>query len=142
MVCGKDNFSNLSRYSHFSEKTYRRQFEQDFNFLGLNLGVIEAANKPEARLLGVMDSSFIRKSGKKTFGLDWYYNGSATRAERGLEVSQQIVNFYHLRFQIEFLFRDSKQFTRLEDCQSRTAKKFYFHFDSSFASPNLAKLQA
>lgn len=310
VVCGKVNFSNLSRYSNLSEKTYRRQFEKDFDFLGLNLSVIESATEPEQHLISVMDSSFIHKSGKKTFGLDWYYNGSASRSERGLEVSligvvnleteqsyalsveqtcnqadfpemtridqaldqlsrvqphlparvrylavdgayakekfvtgvrhlklhvlsklrrdanlrylfegeqkprgrprlyagkvdlsdpspmtyvedlhpnialytavvwhislkswirlaylhdtrqphhpkfvvlfssdleqcpKQIVQLYHLRFQIEFLFRDSKQFTGLEDCQSRTAKKLDFHFNSSLSALNLAKLQA
>jgi len=53
-----------------------------------------------------------------------------------------MVNLYHLRFQIEFLFRDSKQFTGLEDCQSRTAKKLDFHFNSSLCALNLARLQA
>jgi len=304
------NFTNLSRYSDLSEKTYRRQFEKSFDFLRLNSSVIASTSQPEQRLLGVMDSSFIRKSGKKTFGLDWYYNGSASRAEKGLEVSlvgvvnveteqsyalsveqtcsqadfpeltrmdqaldqltrihahlpatvqylavdgayakekfvtgvrqlklhvlsklrrdanlryrfegeqkprgrprlyadkvdlsdpslmtfvealqpgialytavvwhislrcwirlaylydtrqskqpkfvvlfstdieqcpKQIVHLYHLRFQIEFLFRDSKQFTGLEDCQSRSAKKLDFHFNSSLTALNLAKLQA
>jgi hypothetical protein len=27
VVCGKVNFSNLSRYSHFNEKTYRRHYQ-------------------------------------------------------------------------------------------------------------------
>lgn len=310
IVCGRVNFTNLSRYSNLSEKTYRRQFEKDFDFFRLNLRVIETATEPEQGLLGVMDSSFIRKSGQKTFGLDWYYNGTLSRAEQGLEVSligvvnveteqsyalsveqtcshadfpeltrmdqaldqlsrvqphlpatvqylavdgayakekfvtgvrqlklhvlsklrrdanlryrfegeqkpkgrprsyagkvdlndpsamtfvetlqpnvvlytavvwhvslrcwirlaylhdtrlphrpkfvvlfstdleqcpNQIVRLYHLRFQIEFLFRDSKQFTGLEDCQSRTAKKLDFHFNSSLSALNLAKLQA
>jgi len=34
-----------------------------------------------------MDASFIAKSGKKTFGLDWFYGGCHSRTERGLEVS-------------------------------------------------------
>jgi hypothetical protein len=55
---------------------------------------------------------------------------------------KQIVRLYHLRFQIEFLFRDSKQFIGLEDRQSRTAKKLDFHFNSSLRALNLAKLQA
>jgi hypothetical protein len=87
IVCGKVNFSNLSRCSSLNEKTYRRQFEQAFDFIGLNLSLVEAATAPGQAWLGVMDSSFIRKSGKTTFGLDWYYNGSASRAEQGLEVS-------------------------------------------------------
>jgi hypothetical protein len=28
-----------------------------------------------------------RKSGRATYGLDWFYNGSASRPERGLEWS-------------------------------------------------------
>lgn len=34
---------------------------------------------------------------------------------------KQIYQFYQLRFQIEFIFRDAKQFTGLEDCQARDA---------------------
>lgn len=55
---------------------------------------------------------------------------------------KEMVRLYHLRFQIEFLFRDSKQFTGLEDCQSRTAKKLDFHFNASLSALNLAELQA
>lgn len=86
-MCGKVNFSNLSRYSALNEKTYRRQYGQAFDFIGLNLSIVAAATATGQSWLGVIDSSFIRKSGKTTFGLDWYDNGSASRAEKGLEVS-------------------------------------------------------
>jgi len=39
-----------------------------------------------ATVLGVMDASFCRKSGKHTYGLDWFYNGSASRSQKGLEI--------------------------------------------------------
>ncbi|MBD1845641.1 transposase [Cyanobacteria bacterium FACHB-63] len=55
---------------------------------------------------------------------------------------KEMVTLYHLRFQIEFLFRDSKQFTGLEDCQSRHAKKLDFHVNASLSALNLAELQA
>ncbi|MBE9008878.1 transposase [Pseudanabaenaceae cyanobacterium LEGE 13415] len=310
VVCGKVNFTNLSRYSYLHERTYRRQFEKAFDFIGLNLSIVADATATGQNLLGVMDSSFIRKSGKTTFGLDWYYNGSASQVEKGLEVSliglvnieteqgyavcveqtcssqdfpeftridqaidqvrrlrpqlptqvrhfavdglyvkqkfvtgmrhlnlhlisklrrdanlrylfegvqkprgrrrtyagkvnltdptlmhcveelepdialytavvwhvslqcrirlaylhdtrnaqspkfallfstdldlcpKDLIRLYRLRFQIEFLFRDSKQFTGLEDCQSAHAKKLDFHFNSSLSTLNLAKLQA
>lgn len=54
----------------------------------------------------------------------------------------QIVQDYKLRFQIEFLFRDSKQFTGLEDCQARDGLKLEFHFNASLTALNLAKLEA
>ena len=37
VVCGKVNFTNLSRYSELNEKTYRRHFEQTFEFLPFNV---------------------------------------------------------------------------------------------------------
>ncbi len=55
---------------------------------------------------------------------------------------KQIYQFYKLRFQIEFIFRDAKQFTGLEDCQARDALKLEFHFNASLTALNLAKVEA
>ena len=308
IACGKVNFTNLSRYSGLSERTYRRAFKQRVDFAALNAAVIKAAIAENHALIAVMDCSFIAKSGKQTFGIDRFYNGSHSRVERGLEVSlvavvdvktevgyallaeqtfdqasfpeltrldyylehleiarphlppqiqylavdgayakepfitgvlalrlqvisklrrdanlrfvfegvqkargarrkydgkvdltnlerfiwvsqvqpgvelytqvvwhvslkrqirlavlkdtrkpgkssyvvlfstdltqsaEQIYRFYKLRFQIEFIFRDAKQFTGLSDCQARAVKKLDFHFNASFTALNLAKL--
>ncbi|MEM9548917.1 MAG: transposase [Bacteroidota bacterium] len=51
----------------------------------------------------------------------------------------QIYNYYKARFQMEFIFRDSKQYTGLEHCQSRSPKKLNFHFNASMTSINVAK---
>ena len=56
--------------------------------------------------------------------------------------AEEIYRFYKLRFQIEFIFRDAKQFTGLCDCQARDVKKLDFHFNASFTALNLAKLSA
>jgi DDE superfamily endonuclease len=87
LVCGKVNFTNLSRYSSLSEKSYRRNYSQAFAFRSLNAHLIDEATSPSECVIGSMDCSFIGKSGKKTFGIDWFYNGSASRAEKGLEIS-------------------------------------------------------
>jgi DDE superfamily endonuclease len=87
LVCGKVNFTNLSRYSELSERTYRRQYRQEYGFMSLNAGLIEAASGSSATRIGGMDCTFIPKSGKATYGLDWFYNGSANRPEKGLEIS-------------------------------------------------------
>jgi hypothetical protein len=87
IVCGKVNFSNLSRYSDLSEKTYRRLFKKQFDFSAFNAALIEAAIPENHSMIAVMDCSFIAKSGKKTFGLDEFYNGCHSRVEHGLEVS-------------------------------------------------------
>jgi Transposase DDE domain len=87
LVCGKVNFTNLSRYSSLSEKSYRRNYSQAFAFTSLNAYLIDETTSTSQCVIGSMDCSFIGKSGKKTFGIDWFYNGSASRAEKGLEIS-------------------------------------------------------
>lgn len=86
IVRGKVNFLNLSRYSLLSEKTFRRHFRKGFDFLSFNRIAIESISNSSTRI-AAFDTSFISKSGKKTFGLDYFFNGCAGRAERGLEVS-------------------------------------------------------
>lgn len=50
-----------------------------------------------------------------------------------------ILIYYKTRFQIEFLYRDAKQFTGLEQCQSRKEKCLDFHFNASLTAVSLAK---
>ncbi len=54
---------------------------------------------------------------------------------------KKLVELYVLRFQIEFLFRDSKQFTGLTDCQARDGAVLDFHFNASLATLNLVRAQ-
>ncbi len=54
----------------------------------------------------------------------------------------QLYEAYRARFQIEFIFRDAKQFTGLTDCQARDAQKLDFHFNASLTALNLAKWEA
>ena len=51
----------------------------------------------------------------------------------------KLIDLYAARFQIEFLFRDSKQFTGLLDCQARAASTLDFHFNASLATLNLVR---
>ena len=84
---GRINFMSLSRHSQVSEKTYRRQFQKAFDFLAFNRAALEQAEVAETPRLFAQDTSFSKKSGKQTYGLDYFFNGTASRAERGLEVS-------------------------------------------------------
>ena len=52
---------------------------------------------------------------------------------------EQIVCYYRSRFQIEFLYRDAKQFTGLNTCQARSENKLDFHFNAALTAVNLAK---
>jgi DDE superfamily endonuclease len=53
----------------------------------------------------------------------------------------KLVELYVARFQIEFLFRDSKQFTGLTDCQSRAETVLDFHFNAALATLNLVRAE-
>jgi hypothetical protein len=53
--------------------------------------------------------------------------------------AMSLYRYYKARFQIEFLFRDAKQFTGLCDCQARSEKALHSHFNASFAALNLIK---
>ncbi len=54
--------------------------------------------------------------------------------------ASDILEFYQSRFQIEFLYRDGKQHTGLNDCQARSENKLDFHFNASLTAINLAKI--
>jgi len=47
--------------------------------------------------------------------------------------------YYKCRYQIEFLFRDAKQFTGLTNCQARNENKMHFHFNASLTTVSIAK---
>ena len=53
----------------------------------------------------------------------------------------KLIDLYAARFQIEFLFRDSKQFTGLLDCQARAAAALAFHVNASLATLNLVRAE-
>ena len=55
-----------------------------------------------------------------------------------------ITKYYQLRFQIEFIFRDAKQFMGLNDCQARDENKLDYHrqatlFNASLTAVNIAR---
>lgn len=52
-----------------------------------------------------------------------------------------LISYYKARFQIEFIFRDAKQYTGLMDCQSRKKEAIHTHINASFSALNLLKLE-
>ncbi len=84
---GKVNFRNLSRYSDYCEKTYARHYRRTFAFVEFNQRLVNEIVSADHELIGVMDCSFIPKSGKETYGLGYFYNSSQNKATKGLEIS-------------------------------------------------------
>ena len=87
MLPGHATFRNLSRYSPYHEKTFARQYDTDFDWVSLNKVAITQVVPSEHDQALVMDASFVSKSGKQTYGLDRFWNGSHSRTEKGLEIS-------------------------------------------------------
>jgi len=83
-IKGRINFSQLERYGKFCEQRYRQQFEIAFPFLDFNKEL--ALSNGSGNFVIAFDPSYIKKSGKKTPGLDKYWSGCLSKAEWGLEI--------------------------------------------------------
>ena len=53
--------------------------------------------------------------------------------------AKDIFDIYKTRFQLEFVFRDAKQFPGLTHCQARNSQALSFAFNASLTSVNIAK---
>jgi hypothetical protein len=84
---GRVNFRTLRRSCDYAERTIARQFRAPFDWPDLHQRVLMAALDPRSELVSAHDASFVPKSGKQTFGLGHFFNGCASRADRGLEIS-------------------------------------------------------
>jgi DDE superfamily endonuclease len=87
MLPGHATFRNMSRYSPYHERTFSRWYARDFDWVSLNQAAITEAVPAEHAQALVMDARFVPKSGKHTYGLDRFWNGSHSRTEKGLEIS-------------------------------------------------------
>lgn len=56
--------------------------------------------------------------------------------------ARDIFDIYRTRFQLEFVFRDAKQFTGLTHCQARNKEALSFAFNASLSSVNVARAYA
>ena len=81
---GKANFLQFTRYGYMNEKSYRNNFENDFDWSGFNKEFI-CMNCSDELIIG-FDPSFIPKSGKKTPDIGYYYSGCKGGFDRGLEI--------------------------------------------------------
>ncbi len=117
---GKVNWSDLSRFERLeTEDEHIVLYHQVLNHVKLkrNLQVVVVVNTQSNRYV-VLFSTHV--------ALD----------------ALTLYRSYKARFQIELLFRDSKQFTGLIDCQARSKAKLHFHFNASLTAVSLAKLAA
>jgi len=82
---GRHNFLGLSRYGNYNERSYRTNYEQDFDFLTYNILLSQHHLSKKAVL--ALDPSYLPKSGKCTPHLDSFYSGCASKSLKGLEIT-------------------------------------------------------
>ena len=54
----------------------------------------------------------------------------------------QVVEYYRLRYQQEFLIRDGKQFTGLSQSQARSINKLEFHTNTALSAVSVANVES
>ncbi len=160
---GRMNFTQMARCGRSCESRFRQNFKKPFDWLsfnrqsGCNLIVADAYFSKESFVTGVKELGFnIISRFRDDVNLKYLYRGPKVR-KRGrpqklarkvffstdLTLSaRDIFDIYRTRFQLEFVFRDAKQFTGLTHCQARNKEALAFAFNASLSSVNVARAYA
>ena len=115
----------------------------DVNNLDLEYFSLDLSTKDVRILSAVVNSKALKRDVKLAVAI-FFKDGKevARKLYFSTDLEQdglQVVRYYRSRFQIEFLYRDAKQFTGLTTCQARSKSKLDFHFNASLTAVNLAK---
>ena len=84
---GRMNHRNMSRYSILHEKSFSRNFKKPFDFAELNHRLILETIPEENKKMAAIDASFVPKSGKHSYGIDYFWSGVAGKSKKGQEIS-------------------------------------------------------
>ena len=77
-------FSNMERWGSMTEKSYRNRFKKFFDWFGFNFQILRQHGGEE--IIAVFDPSYLKKSGKQTYGLAMFWSGVRQKALKGLEI--------------------------------------------------------
>lgn len=77
-------FSNMERWGRMTEKSYRNRFSKFFDWFKFNYSLVKQNCSTE--VVAVFDPSYIKKSGKHTYGMGMFWSGVRQKALRGLEI--------------------------------------------------------
>lgn len=77
-------FSNMERWGKMTEKSYRHRFSKFFDWFGFNYALVQQHCSNE--VIAVFDPSYIKKSGKHTYGIGMFWSGVRQKALKGLEI--------------------------------------------------------
>jgi hypothetical protein len=140
---------SVLKYKYYGEKTGRqgrpKQFDGkvDVKNLDTNYFSLDLSTEEIKIYSAVVYSKAFKRDIKLAVAI-FYKDGKeiARKLYFSTDLEQEgekIVRYYRSRFQIEFLYRDAKQFTGLTTCQARSENKLDFHFNAALTAVNLAK---
>lgn len=117
---GRATMLNLARHGAGSPRRLHRWFSQPFDWSSLNWLMLDHTRVSAHRLAACWDCTFLKKSGKTTWGLGKFHCGVTGRAETGLEacaiglldLDEQTA--YHLFIQQTPPVQDSEEETRVD----------------------------
>jgi len=92
----------------------------------------EVYSKALRRIIKLVHVTYHNAKGKETCKL--YFSTDVSMP------ATDVLLYYQSRFQIEFLYRDGKQYTGLNDSQARSENKLHFQFNASLTAINIARV--
>jgi hypothetical protein len=114
-ITGKYNFSNLSRFSSYCDRTFRRWYSATFDFVLFNFLLI--SQLPKGKFIAAIDTSVFGKSGKKTFGKGKFWSTIQNRPIQGIEISS--ISLIHLGLKQSFNLSIKQTNGKVSDEDSR-----------------------
>jgi len=135
-LCKKAPTGKKGRPRKYTGKINIDNFDKDyFTFISEDeestIYAAEAYSKALKRNIMLVHVTYSRANGKDARKL--YFSTDISMDPN------DVLLYYHSRFQIEFLYRDGKQHTGLNDSQARSENKLHFQFNASLTSINIAK---
>lgn len=122
---GKVDFKDFSKWQEIVKTEMLCMYSQTLYHLGL---------KRQVQVVCVL-RTLKTKDGKLKEKRDLFFSTDTQ------QLAQAILDLYHVRFQIEFCFRDAKQFSGLLDSQSRQQEAIHFHWNMAFLAVNLTRAE-
>lgn len=139
---GCANFTNLARFSHLHEHTFRRCFSRFFDWVSFNLVLLRLTLHPNERHTAVVYTSFLPKSGKHIYGLDTFFShtsvsllgviGVESRRVVGLDATQTPPGF-SMRANDQSYSRIDFYLEQLTDLMPQVAEVRYWVGDGYYA---------
>jgi hypothetical protein len=136
-ICRDQPTGKRGRPRKYSGKIIINNIDKDyFTFISQDeestVYAAEVYSKALKRNIMLVHVTYPKASGKDACKLYFSTDVSMPAAD--------VLLYYQSRYQIEFLYRDGKQHTGLNDSQARSENKLHFQFNASLTSINIAKV--